>query len=1058
MDDFDVDFSDNTSNEIVLDDKKNIESIENKIKKPTKQISYYEFLKKYQKYEREDECTHTSITGGKYLIPKEEEDLFIKLYANKIANIKNEPLGMLEKPTSNYGPIKIDIDLKYKILKTSLLTNKIINILVTSITKIIQESIEGNYMCIVTKRKETYKDKNGYIKDGIHIFYPYIVTNYKYQHALRKLYLKTMEDDLKELKYDRKLNPIESIYDEAVVERNNYFLYLSTKPKTKPYVIIGIYNTDEKTISNIKDMDSLELVKLMSIRNKSNINPTKGNYNKMINMKNNYNTKIVSSKKQDNKNNLINDKVIVNLDNRQDNKNDVIINDQLIENSNDEQLNSDNKQVSPDNRQVQSNNNEDNKLIFEINDIEKIVNMFSTNRCNNYDDWLNIGICLYNINKNYMLIWENWSSKDIEKYEKGSCEKKWRTFKKDKKGLTIKSLLSWAKIDNPTEYNEFIQNKKKQSMILSKYPNDNIIMGETKKVGDAAIYTKILNTKCFIKGEAHNDMNESMYIEMIDKFMTIKCRHHECFGMTYYPNGHISMTKNEMNIFYGNVTININNNKDEILEFNELKIYDNNEKLNKLIIKCLNGGSKHGNCADILFYDYKDKYNYGEDDNWYKFDNSKWKNIGKKNMELRRKIKKDMVKLYQKILNIHKKEDDEKKWNYIYNSTKLFEDTQFKNNIMTELIETYTTKKNSNRDFVKKLDKNRKIIGFENGLYDLVNLTFRKTEPTDYISMTTGYDYSENYTEHKEELMRFLEDILPDKLERDYMLTYLSSGLTGNTLELFTVLTNSGRNGKSKLIELLGHTFGDYFASIKSQIFTRPCPDANSPDPGLLNLLNKRIVVASEPAKGEKLNVGFIKFITGRDSATLRNCHSNEMIEFTGNFLTLLVCNNIPDCDDIDAAFSKRLRCINFPNHFTENPTKPNEKKLISNINENFEKWKYDMMKLLIDYYKIYVKDRSLVPTEKILKWTNMYKENTDIYLQFINEHTRTSEKNEDRIHCSELYRIFKDWFKNNNPNTKVPNNKIFIDGLRKHKIVDKIKIEGIVQLGITNILSLENE
>ena len=97
--------------------------------------------------------------------------------------------------------------------------------------------------------------------------------------------------------------------------------------------------------------------------------------------------------------------------------------------------------------------------------------------------------------------------------------------------------------------------------------------------------------------------------------------------------------------------------------------------------------------------------------------------------------------------------------------------------------------------------------------------------------MTTGYNYNENYTEHKDELMRFLEDILPDKLERDYMLRYLSTALVGNTLELFTVMTNAngrvGRNGKSKLIELLGQTFGEYFASIKSQIFTRPCPDAN---------------------------------------------------------------------------------------------------------------------------------------------------------------------------------------------------------------------------------------
>jgi hypothetical protein len=39
------------------------------------------------------------------------------------------------------------------------------------------------------------------------------------------------------------------------------------------------------------------------------------------------------------------------------------------------------------------------------------------------------------------------------------------------------------------------------------------------------------------------------------------------------------------------------------------------------------------------------------------------------------------------------------------------------------------------------------------------------------------------------------------------------------------------------------------FESVQSQLFTRQRPDANSPNPGLLNLLRKKIVIASEPKK-----------------------------------------------------------------------------------------------------------------------------------------------------------------------------------------------------------------
>ncbi len=44
------------------------------------------------------------------------------------------------------------------------------------------------------------------------------------------------------------------------------------------------------------------------------------------------------------------------------------------------------------------------------------------------------------------------------------------------------------------------------------------------------------------------------------------------------------------------------------------------------------------------------------------------------------------------------------------------------------------------------------------------------------------------------------------------------------------------------------------------------------------------------------------------------------MVEFTENFETFLICNDIPYCDDIDNAFSKRLRCINFPTEFVLEP------------------------------------------------------------------------------------------------------------------------------------------
>jgi P4 family phage/plasmid primase-like protien len=696
----------------------------------------------------------------------------------------------------------------------------------------------------------------------------------------------------------------------------------------------------------------------------------------------------------------------------------------------------------------------DNNINFTEDEIEYLIELLSRDRCDNYDDWIKIGMILYNIDKDYKYLWKKWSKKS-DKYESGCCDENWKGFKKVKNGLSIGTLLLYCKEDNREKYEEFMKKKKFGNLILQKYPNDKFILGETIMVNDKCQYINIKNKNCLIKKGEHNDMPNSMYVEILDKFLTIKCKHPECFGRTY-PCNHILMNKNEMNIaFNGNVNITINNgiNDDELVDFQEIDLYED-KKLNELVFNGLN--SKASQFADIIYYFYENEFMFGEDENWYVYKNNKWKNIGKKNNDLRFNIQPQLKDIYVKLYSYCKDNNyDKQKIKTIKNIIGNFGDTNMKNNIITELIDIYTVKKNPERNFTQKLDSNNYLIGFNNGVYDMNTFEFRNGNYDDFISMSTGYDYQEQHTEKYNELLQFLQDIQPNKEEREYMLTYLSIGLVGNLLELFTILTGCGRNGKSKLVELLKFTFGDYFGSVQSQMFTRPRPDANSPDPGLLSLTKKRIIIASEPEKNSKLNSGFIKFITGRDSTTLRNCHSNDMVDFTAKFITLLICNDIPDCDDIDNAFSKRLRCINFPTEFVNEPIKENQKKINVNINQNFDFWKLDFILLLIEYYKKYKETLELKPTNNILKWTDQYKEDTDLYLQFINECT---EKCDTHIHACDLYEGFKIWFKNNNPNTKIPINKEFSTNIKKYLELKKhVRIDKKISPGFYN-LKIKNE
>ena len=693
-----------------------------------------------------------------------------------------------------------------------------------------------------------------------------------------------------------------------------------------------------------------------------------------------------------------------------------------------------------------------NELVYDEDELEEILNMLSDDRRNNYDDWIKVGMCIYNITNGHGLsLWRTWSQKS-DKYQINDCEKMWKGFKnKENNGLQKGSLLHWAKEDESENYNKF-KNKKQGSMIIAnKFSNINtqLIMGETRVFHDRKVI-KLHNDKCIFTGNNHEDMKDSLYIDIHNNTMDIKCRHEECYAKTY-PFPSIKLNKQESQIVnYNTLNLTVNNynaDNDDLIEFDKFNIYDD-EQVNELVYNSLNGTD--GSFVDILYYLYKNEYNYGEDNNWYIFEKHRWSNIGNKNHYLEKFGRQKIKELYIELLEYCKKNNLE--------TAKIKEIRKIKNSItkqkvIRDVIEGAKTEffvnNNRNRDFVKKLDTNSYLIGFNNGIYDLKTHAFRDGNQDDRITMSVGYDYSDKKSDAYTNLIQFLKDIQPDQKEREYLLTFLSTALFGNSLELFTILTGKGRNGKSKLIELLKLTFGNYYGSVKSQLFTRPQPDASAPDPGLLNLQNKKLVISSEPEKNQKLNSGFIKFITGRDSTQLRACHQNDMIDFEPTFVTLFVCNDIPETDDIDTAFSKRLRCINFPTEFCDKPTKDNQKQINTAINENFNSWRNDLMLLLIEHYKVYQTEKKLVATKNILKWTKKYEAETDVYLQFLNE--CTEEKEGEKVKTSNIFKSYKDWWENNN-STKPVGRNIFLKELNKHLDIKVMRFGNLTTNGIENI------
>lgn len=89
------------------------------------------------------------------------------------------------------------------------------------------------------------------------------------------------------------------------------------------------------------------------------------------------------------------------------------------------------------------------------------LDLLNISRFDNYSDWLNIGIILYNYsnnNINYLKLWDTYSKKSSKYTSYNEIKQKWLSFNNNNKSLTIGTLIFMVKEDNPDAYNELIKN------------------------------------------------------------------------------------------------------------------------------------------------------------------------------------------------------------------------------------------------------------------------------------------------------------------------------------------------------------------------------------------------------------------------------------------------------------------------------------------------------------------------------------------------------------------------------------------------------------------------
>lgn len=349
---------------------------------------------------------------------------------------------------------------------------------------------------------------------------------------------------------------------------------------------------------------------------------------------------------------------------------------------------------------------------------------------------------------------------------------------------------------------------------------------------------------------------------------------------------------------------------------------------------------------------------------------------------------------------------------------------KFKEDVMKEAGRLFYDDK-----FIERINENRDLLCFENGVLDLAKNEFRPGRPEDYITFTTRinyvpYDPNNSMTK---EVLKFFEQVHPLPHLRKYFLTLLASCLDGHIRDQkFHIWTGSGSNGKSLTINIVEKSFGDYFMSIDNTLLTQKRLSINAHNPALCDIKGRRMAVMMETEESDKIYVGHMKQLTGGDEIKARRPYDRRLMSIFPQLVWILICNKLPNIPSNDGGTWRRVRREDFMSKFVPKPEKPNEFIMDPTLTEKIKKWPEAFMGLLVHYYNTVYRQEGLIEPIEVMNATNEYQAVNDHYQEFINEYFIKTGIPTDRITVDESYEEFRIWFRDYHSESKLPSKTMF--------------------------------
>ena len=854
--------------------------------------TFTDFLKKHLlKKDSGDVITNTrigdkneSIYGGSYHINDIEYSTFLQLYFRDVVK-EGKKEYLTEKQLNDNGALLIDLDFKYNddILERKHTSDDILKLLQLyfhELNEMYQFDIDGKIPVYILEKPSVNRIINKKItKDGIHIIIGLKVDRLC-QIILRDRIIKKIETVWNDLPI---INSWDDVFDEGITKGHvNWQLYGSRKPGNEAYQLTGAYNVYKK-MNGIIIYDEIDI---------ETINNNDDNMMKL------------SARYMDHPYFFFDTRFIIEYEKRKDQT--------LIEKQHTKTLSVNTNNMSYIDYFSIKNSND---LLLALNSFLDTIQTidYELREAYNYTmilpiqfygegsylKWIRVGWALCNKSSSLFIVWIFFSSKQ-DNFDYSSISDlwdRWQSFDIDNSnGITIRSIMYWAKEYNPTEFSK---------------------LSETT--------------------------------------------------IDYY----IDQTLSSM-------TLNIDDKK------------KNSSK-----------GCGDFDLANVLYQLYKNEYVCASVRNniWYRFYDHKWSLIDS-GTTLRKSISLILRNLYYgkarslsafittlssddvRLKSIKKKIDN------ITSICERCSSTSEKKNIMTEAKELFYDEK-----FLDKLDQNPYLMCFKNRVIDFKTKEIRSGRPDDYLSRCTNINYI-YLNEGKDsiiinEIQEFMKKLFPEKELLRYMWDHLASTLIGTCKEqTINMYVGVGQNGKSVLVNLMELVLGEYKGDVPLSLITQQRTKIGGLSPELVQLKGVRYAVIQEPSKGDKINEGIMKQLTGGDPVQARSPYMIQTLTYTPQFKLVVCSNEFMDIQSQDHGTWRRIRVVDFESLFTENPVhtdikKPYQFLLDKDIKEKFHSWKEVLASILVT--KAFETNGNVKDCKKVLASSRMYRESQDSITEFLN-------------------------------------------------------------------------